>query len=74
MEVRERRPAIDNPLPGDYEKAPDVKTSGALIKSLAVTYFHMGRPHTIIGAKRFHFRVRDGIGWFTFAMAARQFS
>ena len=23
----------------------------------------MGKPHTIIGAERFHFRVRDGIGW-----------
>jgi hypothetical protein len=32
----------------------------------------MGRPHTIIGAERFHFRVRDGIGWFSLAMAARQ--
>lgn len=42
------------------------------IRTLAVTYFHMGRPHTIIGAKWFHFRVRDGIGWFTLAMAARK--
>ena len=25
------------------------------IKSLAVTYSHMGRPHTTIGAERFHF-------------------
>jgi hypothetical protein len=32
----------------------------------------MGKPHTIIGAERFHFRVRDGIGWFTLAIAARQ--
>ena len=28
--------------------------------------------HTIIGAKRFHFRGRDGIGWGPLAMAARQ--
>ena len=41
-------------------------------KSLAVTYFHMGKPHTIIGAEPFHFRVRDGIGWFQLANAARQ--
>ena len=27
---------------------------------------------TIIGAKRFHFRGRDGIGWFPLALAARQ--
>ena len=47
-------------------------TAGVLNKSLAVTYFHMGKPHTIIGAKQFHFRVRDGIGWFPLANAARQ--
>ena len=28
---------------------------GAKNKRLAVTYFHMGKPHTIIGAKVFHF-------------------
>ena len=37
-----------------------------------MTYFRMGRPQTIIGAKWFHFRVRDGIGWFTLAMVARK--
>lgn len=31
-----------------------------------------GKPHTIIGAVRFHFRVRQGIGWAPHAMAARQ--
>ena len=41
-------------------------------KNLAVTYFHMGKPHTIIGAEQFHFRVREGIGWFPLAIAARQ--
>ena len=30
----------------------------------------MGRPHTIIGADSFHFRVRDGIGWYRDAMIA----
>ncbi len=43
-----------------------------LNKSLALTYFHMGKPHTIIGAERFHFRVRNGIGWFPHAIAARK--
>jgi hypothetical protein len=43
-----------------------------LNKSLAMTYFHMATCHTIIGAKRFHFRVRDGIGWFTLAMFTKQ--
>ncbi len=32
----------------------------------------MGRPHTTIGAEHFHFRVRNGIGWFLLAIAARQ--
>jgi hypothetical protein len=25
------------------------------VKILAMTYFRMGKPHTIIGAERFHF-------------------
>ena len=37
-----------------------------------MTYFRMGKPHTIIGAEQFHFRVRDGVGWDLFAMAARR--
>jgi len=32
----------------------------------------MGRPHTTIGAEHFHFRVRNGIGWFLLAIAARK--
>jgi hypothetical protein len=41
-------------------------------KSLAVTYSCMPEGHTTIGAQRFHFRVRNGIGWFPPAIAARQ--
>ncbi len=41
-------------------------------KSLAMSYFRMAKCHTIIGAKWFHFRVRDGIGWFTLAMVTKQ--
>jgi hypothetical protein len=37
-----------------------------------VTYFHIDKANTSIGAERFHFRVRKGIGWFPLAMAARQ--
>jgi hypothetical protein len=37
-----------------------------------VTYSGMACGHTTIGAERFHFRVRNGIGWFPFAIAARQ--
>ncbi len=42
------------------------------IKCLAVTYSCMPAGHTTIGAERFHFRVRKGIGWFPLAKAARQ--
>jgi hypothetical protein len=31
-----------------------------------------GWSHTTIGAAAFHFRVRDGIGWFHSAMVAEQ--
>ena len=40
--------------------------------SLAMTYSHMGRPHTTIGAKTFHFWVRNGVRWFHLAMVAKQ--
>ncbi len=39
---------------------------------LAIPYFRMANCHTIIGTKRFHFRVRDGVGWFTLAMVTKQ--
>ncbi len=54
------------------QKNPATRAGYYFVKALAVSYFHMGRPHTIIGAEQFHFRVRDGIGWFTLAMAARK--
>jgi hypothetical protein len=41
-------------------------------RSLAVTYSGMACGHTTIGAGRFHFRVRNGIGWFPLAIAARR--
>jgi hypothetical protein len=46
--------------------------AGAWVWRLAIPYFRMANCHTIIGAKRFHFRVRDGIGWFTLAMVTKQ--
>jgi hypothetical protein len=42
------------------------------MRSLAVTYSGMACGQTTIGAERFHFRVRNGIGWFPLAIAARQ--
>src|SRR3979411_553260 len=64
-------------LPGRTTKKPSPAFTGEgfvfhRIKSLAVTYFHIDKVDTSIGAERFHFRVRKGIGWFPLAMAARQ--
>ena len=43
-------------FPGPYNINPDVyRDAGVGDKDLAVTYFHMGRPHTIIGDTPFHF-------------------
>ena len=39
---------------GPIRKNPAVRL-GFRIGCLAVTYFHMGKPHTIIGAVAFHF-------------------
>jgi hypothetical protein len=62
--------------PSPHEKTPaSLRQRGFRfhqIKSLAVTYFHIDKVDTSIGAERFHFRVRKGIGWFPLAMAARQ--
>lgn len=38
---------------------------------LAVTYSHMGKPHTTIGASAFHFWVRYGVRWDHRSIAAR---
>jgi hypothetical protein len=55
------------------KKTPEVeRPQGFSVRSLAVTYSGMPERHTTIGAERFHFRVRNGIGWFPLAMAARQ--
>jgi hypothetical protein len=54
-------------------KGPSTKVLGpSCMRSLAVTYSGMACSHTTIGAGRFHFRVRNGIGWFPLAIAARQ--
>src|SRR6202034_1283247 len=56
----------------EKKKALLVSQQGFSFRSLAVTYSGMPEGHTTIGAERFHFRVRNGIGWFPLAMAARQ--
>ena len=60
-------------FPAHKENRPCSKATGAVqYKCLTMTYSHMEKLHTTIGAKRFHFRVRHGIGWFTLAMVVRR--
>ena len=54
------------------QKKTQAFTTWVCVRCLAIPYFRMANCHTIIGAKRFHFRVRDGIGWFTLAMVTKQ--
>ena len=66
---------VDAVLPGHRPKKKPLRSfdlRGFLVGSLAVTYSGMPERHTTIGAERFHFRVRNGIGWYPLAMAARQ--
>lgn len=44
-----------------------------IFRCLTMSYSHMGRPHTTIGAGHFHFWVRHGIRWFASAIFVRQF-
>jgi hypothetical protein len=39
--------------------------------NLATSYFRIAFRHTIIGATAFHFRVRNGNGWYHCAMVTR---
>ncbi len=53
-QVRVKSPHLNNwSLP--HKKTPSAETNGVLFKILAMSYSHMGRPHTTIGAERFHF-------------------
>jgi len=55
--------------PGAHKEKPPLDfPTGVRVWSLAVTYSCMAKDHTTIGAGRFHFRVRCGIGWFPLAI------
>ncbi len=58
--------------PTDKRKTPRRFRRGVLFRILAVTYSRLAYGQTTIGAERFHFRVRNGIGWFPPAMTARK--
>ena len=56
QEHRDVRSGLLRESKPQQEKSPVTESvTGLLDKSLAVSYSHMGRPHTTIGAKRFHF-------------------
>ena len=65
------RPASRARLRRRKEKPPQGDPAGVGCKALAMTYSRM-RMHTTIGAAAFHFRVRNGIGWFHSAMVTRE--
>ena len=71
---RDRVSKSGSDLPAHRKNPRQLSLTGvrSRFKSLAVTYFHIDKVDTSIGAERFHFRVRKGIGWFPLAMAARQ--
>ena len=59
--------------PSGKKRGPGAFCPRALVWRLAIPYFHTANCRTIIGARRFHFRVRDGSGWVTPAMVTKQF-
>ena len=56
----------------ERNKSPFYWTGSYSNSSLAMSYSHMGKPHTTIGAITFHFWVRHGIRWVHNAMVAKQ--
>ena len=65
------------PAAGGCVKAPLSKKDARHLVSkmpgmdLATSYFHRTYRPTIIGAEAFHFRVRNGTGWFHLALVTR---
>ena len=53
-------------------RRPDPFGSGLLGKAPGDDLLLHGLSHTTIGACAFHFRVRDGIGWFHTAIITRE--
>ena len=53
------------------KKEPSTLLGKVLGMNLATSYFHRTCRPTIIGAEAFHFRVRNGTGWFHLALVTR---
>ena len=45
------------------KQKPPMHSHQGFVSGLAVTYSHMGMPHTTIGITAFHFWVRYGVRW-----------
>ena len=54
-----------------HTKNPASLTRCGMMFNLATSYFRIAFRHTIIGATAFHFRVRNGNGWYHCAMVTR---
>ncbi len=65
-----QRPALPG-FPAHKEK-PRCMSSGVLGVNPGDDLLSHGLSHTTIGAAAFHFRVRDGIGWFHSANFTRE--
>lgn len=58
-------------LEEQIKKSPAPSVTMEPGKDLATTYSHRAYRPTTIGATVFHFRVRNGTGWFHHAMVTR---
>ena len=67
-EVRAGGPGVGAHIGAKKEPRPCFHGRGVY---LATTYFHRTYRPTIIGAGAFHFRVRNGTGWFHPALVTR---
>jgi hypothetical protein len=60
------------PLLFDAKTNPQLLAGGLRVKDPGDDLLSHGLSHTTIGAAAFHFRVRDGIGWFHSANFTRE--
>ena len=59
-------------MPGANKKPSDLLDLRVLYEAPGSDLLSHGLSHTTIGAGAFHFRVRDGIGWYHAAVSARE--
>lgn len=69
--ARRRTKPMANGAAGAKKKSPASSSLRMPGKYLATTYSHRTCRPTTIGAAAFHFRVRNGTGWFHRALATR---